>query len=371
MKSFSVLVLFCVVGLAQEAKPTFEIASVRPNTAGGRGVQISMGEADGGRFKATNVSLRQLISIAYKFPLNDIAGGPGWINTDRFDIEAKPEEGFMPTPEQSQQMLQALLEERFGLKVEHQTKNGPIYALVVAKGGPKGKLKLSADQTPVPERPQGRGGRGGFGPGGGPDGGGPGGGGFAGGGGPRGGAGGGRGGGFGGGAGGGRGGGFAGGPGGGGPGGQPAGGAQPAAGQPGAPGQPAVAGQPGEGGRPGPGGGPARFLNRPLQRGQLMMGPGILRGSAVKIEQMVRPMTNQLGRPVVDRTKLEGLYDVEMTFTPTQLQGGPGGAGNPFPGSDGPTIFTAIQEQLGLKLESATGPIDSLIVQKVEKPGEN
>jgi uncharacterized protein (TIGR03435 family) len=100
-----------------------------------------------------------------------------------------------------------------------------------------------------------------------------------------------------------------------------------------------------------------------------MMGPGILRANAVKIEQLLRPMGNQLGRPLVDRTKLAGLYDVEMTFTPTQL---PGGAGaNPFPGQDGTSIFTAVQEQLGLKIESSTGPIDSLIVQRAEKPGEN
>ena len=67
------------------------------------------------------------------------------------------------------------------------------------------------------------------------------------------------------------------------------------------------------------------------------MGPGILRGSSVKIEQLTRPMSNQLGRPVVDRTKLEGLYDLEMTFTPTQF---PGGAGaNPFPGQDATSIF--------------------------------
>jgi uncharacterized protein (TIGR03435 family) len=349
MKSCLSVLAFAAVVLAQQnpERPEYEIASVRPNLAGGRGVQISLGEADGGRLKAVNVSLRQLIAIAYKFPPQDIAGGPDWLNMARYDIEAIPPEGVVPTAEQSQLMLQGLLEDRFQLKVEHQTKNGPIYALVVAKGGPKAKLKVSADQTPVPEQALGRGpgGRGGFGPGG-AEGGGPG---------ARGGPGGGPGGGGGRGGGAGGGGGFR-------------GGGAPAAGGVGA-GQPQIAGQPSEGGAGRPDARIDRMLERPIPRGQVMMGPGILRANAVKIEQLTRPMSNQLGRPVVDRTKLTGLYDVEMTFTPTQL---PGGAGaNPFPGQDGTSIFTAVQEQLGLKIESASGPIDSLTIQRAEKPGEN
>ena len=112
--------------------------------------------ADGGRFRVTNLPLRQLIILAYADrsqgppplggPSLNITGGPGWIGTDRYDIEARPEQGFIPTAEQGQKMLQALLEERFGLKVRHETKDGPIYALMVAKGGLK--AKKSADQTP-------------------------------------------------------------------------------------------------------------------------------------------------------------------------------------------------------------------------------
>jgi len=98
-----------------------------------------------------------------------------------------------------------------------------------------------------------------------------------------------------------------------------------------------------------------------------MMGPGLLRGSAVTMEQLTRPMGNQLGRPVLDQTKLSGLYDVQLTFAPIQNGVLPN---NSFR-QDGPVIFTAIQEQLGLKLESTTGPIETLLVEKAEEPGEN
>ena len=98
-----------------------------------------------------------------------------------------------------------------------------------------------------------------------------------------------------------------------------------------------------------------------------MMGPGLLRGSAVTLEQLTRPMGNQLGRPVIDHTKLTGLYDVQLTFAPIQN----GALPNNSYRQDGPVIFTAIQEQLGLKLESATGPIQALVVEKAEVPGEN
>jgi uncharacterized protein (TIGR03435 family) len=84
-----------------------------------------------------------------------------------------------------------------------------------------------------------------------------------------------------------------------------------------------------------------------------------------------------LGRTVVDKTGLTGKYDVKAQWTPdqNQLQALAGGAppGEPVPQFDpnGPSIFTALQEQLGLKLESQKGPVDILVIDHVEKPSEN
>lgn len=80
-----------------------------------------------------------------------------------------------------------------------------------------------------------------------------------------------------------------------------------------------------------------------------------------------------VGRTVVDKTGITGTFHIRMTFVPDegirQLQGPPG---DPAAASDaGPSIFTAIQEQLGLKLESAKGPVEVLIIDGVEKPSEN
>jgi uncharacterized protein (TIGR03435 family) len=215
-----------------------------------------------------------------------------------------------PTAEQSQQMLQALLEDRFGLKVRKETKDGQIYALVVAKDG--AKLKLSADQTPI--RMDGPPGAGSGGPGG--------------------------------------------------PGG--AGGPPPGAGvRTGGP------GGPGPGGAPPPPGFPA---NGPLPRGIMMMGLGQIRGTAQPVTMLLGPLTNQLGRKVVDKTNLTGLYDIELKWTPDQLPNGgavPPGVQLPAVDPNGPSLFVALQEQLGLKLESTTGPIETYVIDKVEKLSEN
>ena len=250
----------------------------------------------GGRFRVTNVPLRQLIVLAYADrskglpgpggPGLSITGGPSWINTDRYDIEARPEQGFIPTAEQAQKMLQALLEERFGLKVRHETKDGPIYALTVAKGGLK--AKKSADQTPLNFGSPTPGGR--------------------------------------------------------------AGGPPP----------------------PAPGPPPPFTPGSPMPRGMMMMGIGQLRATAQTMTGFAGLLTGSAGRKVVDRTNLEGLYDFELNFTPDQIPANlPPDAPFPRPDPNGPSIFTALQEQLGLKLDSATGPLESIVIENVHKPTEN
>jgi uncharacterized protein (TIGR03435 family) len=80
-----------------------------------------------------------------------------------------------------------------------------------------------------------------------------------------------------------------------------------------------------------------------------------------------------LGRTVIDQTAHTETFDVRLTFAPdAALAGLPGGApGAPLANASGASIFTAIQEQLGLKLESGTGPVEVLVIDSVEKPSEN
>jgi uncharacterized protein (TIGR03435 family) len=82
-----------------------------------------------------------------------------------------------------------------------------------------------------------------------------------------------------------------------------------------------------------------------------------------------------LDRPVIDQTGLKGRFDFHLQWTPAETQfastGGPGTPPKPPEGADAPDLFTAIQQQLGLKLESTRAQIDVLVIDKVEKPSEN
>ncbi len=101
---------------------------------------------------------------------------------------------------------------------------------------------------------------------------------------------------------------------------------------------------------------------------------GPVTGQGVPIADLVRLLSQQLGRTVVDKTGLTGKYDFKLKWTPDENQGPPGppGADNaPPPDSSGPSIFTAVQEQLGLKLESQKGAVKILVVDHGEKPSEN
>jgi uncharacterized protein (TIGR03435 family) len=112
--------------------------------------------------------------------------------------------------------------------------------------------------------------------------------------------------------------------------------------------------------------------------GGFFMFPGHLNGKKVTIEQFLDSLSRFTGRVVIDKTGLTGRYDIDLQYTPEQgqLQPPPGGAGPgmpPLPPVDpnGPSLFTALQEQLGLKLESQKGPVDLMIIDHVERPSEN
>jgi uncharacterized protein (TIGR03435 family) len=124
--------IVCIAACAQSPQ-AFEVASVRPNTANDRIVTINVGP--GGRFAARGYTLVLLMQRAYGVMDWNVSGGPGWIRTDRYDVAAKAAANL--TERQLQPMLQALLAERFKLRLHNASKEMPGYALVVARGGPK------------------------------------------------------------------------------------------------------------------------------------------------------------------------------------------------------------------------------------------
>lgn len=263
------------------ARPTFEVASVKPNRSGDGRVGIGM--QPGGRFTATNVPLRTLIRLAYQLQDFQIVGAPGWIATDRFDINAKAEGDVPPAPlggppGPMQFMMQSLLAERFNLKVHTERRDMPIYALALARNdralGPQ--LRPAAVDCA----------------------------------------------------------------------------AMMAARRGGGPPPPPL--QPGE---------------RP-QCG-MRIGPGQMAGGGFPLSQLANTLSSFVQRVVVDRTELTGTFDLDFTWTPDQLpQGPPPPGAPPLPPIDpnGPSIFTALQEQLGLKLESTRGPVEVLVVDSVSQP---
>lgn len=290
---------------AGSVKLSFEVASIKPNNSGSGAVGIGM--RPGGFFTATNVPLKLLIRQAYRLQDFQILGGPSWINTDRFDIEARAEAGAIPPPtgppDPTQPnpmalMLESMLQERFQLKVHRETRELPIYTLVVARDG--SKMKLSADQNPqrgaVPSPP--------LGP------------------------------------------------------------------PPPPPGLAGPRGEPGFGGRGGPG---------TMPPGSMRIGRGNLVANTASMGSLINMLSQQVGRPVLDETGLTGMFDIELQWTPEGGAPGPFGAGGPGgpevapPAADasGPSIFTAIQEQLGLRLESTRGPVEVIVIDSVEKPSEN
>jgi uncharacterized protein (TIGR03435 family) len=99
-------------------------------------------------------------------------------------------------------------------------------------------------------------------------------------------------------------------------------------------------------------------------------------GTAQPLSQLVRNLSQRLGRPVIDKTALTGRYDFELTYTPDPGQMPAGGqplppGAPPLPDPNGPSIFAALEEQLGLKLQSTKGPVRVLIVDHAEKPDAN
>ena len=313
----SILTLSAIIVVlnAQDTAPVPYVASVKKN-AGGFGAQMRIAP---GMISANGVPVRLLMRQAFG-QLQDfqLVGGPDWINSDRFDIEAKLEGGGPMSPQVIQSVLRQILEERFALKVHRETRELPIYALVVARSdgrlGPN--LTPSSPECTTLLTSRGRGPA--------PDGrGGP----------------------------------------------APDGRGQFAIGRGGPPAD-------GRGG-PGRAGGPGPFdFDAPPVCGQRGGGFGRLRAGGTTMEQFAAMISGTAQRVVIDKTGLTGYYDMALTYTPTgdQLPQGapPPGAPAPPPiDPDGPTFFTAIQEQLGLKLDNQRGAVEVVVIDSIQQPTEN
>src|SRR5580765_5144045 len=127
------------------AVPAFEVASIKPNKSGDDRAYSSI--QPGGRLSATNVTLRDLILAAYRFKFSpaQIVGGPSWMTSEHFDVDAKAASGTNATDAQIPEMLRALLLERFKLIVHEGIREAPLFALMMAR--PDGMLGSQLTKT--------------------------------------------------------------------------------------------------------------------------------------------------------------------------------------------------------------------------------
>jgi uncharacterized protein (TIGR03435 family) len=263
-----------------ERLPSFEVASVKQNTSSD--VRASFGTRTGGRLVVTSQSLRDLIAAAFSMfdsrllVRSRVLGGPDWIDAERYDIEAKASAEFQFAPDGPPRdmllMLRALLEERFKLVTHRETRELPVFELVVARTdgrlGP-GLRKSDVDCEAV----------------------------FA----------------------------------------ARRGGAQP------------------------PPRGP--FEPPPCA---LIAGPVRTIAGAASMQQLATNLAARVERVVIDKTGLTDRFDFTLTFTPDRMPAAAPPPGLPPIDPNGPGLFTALQEQLGLKLVASKGPVEVLVIDRVE-----
>jgi uncharacterized protein (TIGR03435 family) len=250
----------------------FDVAAVKPDNSGANVLGIRV--VPGGGLRAVNATLRSLIREAYQVRDFQLSGGPAWLDSARYDIEAKGqvEPGSQEqTGLQIMNMLQALLADRFQLRIHRETREMPIYALLVAKNGPKLEPSRGVCFDPTA----------------------------------------------------------------------------------GVPPPPTLPGQ---------------SPSRPC--GGFNNSSNQMLGATVGMSHFAANLSKFIGRTVVDRTGLKGTYDIALQWKPYEGQAFLEPTEPPANDSQ-PSIFTAVQEQLGLRLESQRGPVEVLVIDRAEKPSEN
>jgi uncharacterized protein (TIGR03435 family) len=138
--------LILMIAAAAACAQEFEVASVRQNKLDDRIVTVNVGP--GGNFNARGYTLVLLMQRAYAAMDWNVTGGPGWIRTDRWDVAAKADVSGSLTERQLQAMLQALLADRFKLRLHRDAKEMSGYALVVARGGLKVHASSDGEEHP-------------------------------------------------------------------------------------------------------------------------------------------------------------------------------------------------------------------------------
>jgi uncharacterized protein (TIGR03435 family) len=219
----------------------FDVASIKPAPPGSGNTTMKF--EPGGRFRATGAPLNALIQLAYGVKDFQVSGRPKWADSESYesyDVVAQPAAGVTFNRDQLKVAIQALLADRFKLKFHRETKDLPIYSLVVGKNGPKLTKNIDA---------------------------------------------------------------------------------------------------------PGPG---------------ATIGSGQLKGSKISMSILADLLAQLLDRTVRDDTGISGDFDVKLNWGPGQTAD-----------MDGPSIFTALQEQLGLKLNAQKGPVEILIIDSAERPSGN
>jgi uncharacterized protein (TIGR03435 family) len=237
---------------------TFEVVSIKPwksDREGGGITTLPGGQA----YWARGATVLSMINVIYRLLIPQIVGGPDWIKTDRWDIDAKADHGGYNL-DQLHEMYKEMLADRFKLKFHWEARQGPVYALTIDKSG----LKMNADESPNPLK-----------------------------------------------------------------------GGVPIAGDP--------------------------------------LTPGGIIGHSVAIEYLAWWLGQRLqqdGRPVIDKTGLDGHYNFTLIYLPELPPNFPPER-LPPDAADRPNIFTALREQLGLRLEPQSGPVNSFVIDGIEKPTTN
>ena len=246
------------VRMATDAKPEFAVATIKPSRPdaprGGYGIRAQV-------VTTTNVTVSWMIKLAYSVHADQISGAPSWVDSDRYDTVGRSDTPGEPSRDQMKLMIQKLLIDRFQLKFHTEKKELPVYAMVLAKGGPK--LTVSAaDPNAFPGIGFGR--------------------------------------------------------------------------------EPGV----------------ISLIGRNTG----------LNGVANGLQ------SNILDKPVVDRTGLTGRYDFQLRFTPDPIQLANFSGLEPPNAADlnaPPDIFTAFEQQLGLKLQPTKAVVDVMVIDKIERPSPN
>ena len=148
MKLSALALAACLLAQTAAApRLTFDVVSIHPANPNATGGMIKPIPGDHG-YTAQNFPVRLMIALMYKIPLRQIEGGPGWIDTERFDIEARADAPH--SIDDLHTMYQNLLADRFGLRFHHDVREGNIYALTIDPSGLKLKPNTSPDDDKIP-----------------------------------------------------------------------------------------------------------------------------------------------------------------------------------------------------------------------------